>query len=78
MVLRLSSGLDVPLRQGSELLLAAGYAPVWRENGLDTVSLAPVHGALDITLQECGSKASFRMDDARQDVFRKWPKTARV
>src|SRR5215475_10053748 len=30
MVLRLAATLDVPLRQQNALLLAAGFAPVWR------------------------------------------------
>ena len=34
MVLRLSTTLDMPLRQSNELLLAAGYAPVWTEADL--------------------------------------------
>src|SRR5205814_633003 len=34
MVLRLSSALDMPLRQANELMLAAGYAPAWSEADL--------------------------------------------
>ena len=30
MVLRISGTMDIPLRQQNALLLAAGYAPVWR------------------------------------------------
>src|SRR5262249_60609191 len=30
MVLRLAAALDVPLRQQNALLLAAGFAPMWR------------------------------------------------
>jgi transcriptional regulator with XRE-family HTH domain len=52
MVLRLSSALDVPLRQSNELLLAAGYAPVWNESDLGEEALAPVQGALDFMLQQ--------------------------
>src|SRR5712692_6385047 len=32
MVLRLATALDVPLRQQNALLLAAGFAPAWRES----------------------------------------------
>ena len=32
MVLPLAAALDVPLRHSAELLLAAGFAPVWRDN----------------------------------------------
>ncbi|HEY6387837.1 MAG TPA: helix-turn-helix transcriptional regulator [Candidatus Acidoferrum sp.] len=35
MVLRLAEALQVPLRERNALLLAAGYAPVYRQLGLD-------------------------------------------
>ena len=35
MVLRLAEALDVPLRQHNALLLAAGFAPAWRETQLE-------------------------------------------
>jgi transcriptional regulator with XRE-family HTH domain len=47
MVLRLAAALDVPLRQQNTLLLAAGFAPVWRESDLDTPALAMVNRALE-------------------------------
>jgi transcriptional regulator with XRE-family HTH domain len=50
MVLRLSATLDVPLRQSNELLLAAGYAPVWAETDLSAQALAPIREALDYIL----------------------------
>src|SRR3954454_165612 len=34
MVLRLAATMDLPLRQQNALLLAAGYAPAWRERDL--------------------------------------------
>jgi transcriptional regulator with XRE-family HTH domain len=52
MVLRLAAALDVPLRQCNELLLAAGYAPVWAETDLGAAALAPVRGALDHILAQ--------------------------
>jgi transcriptional regulator with XRE-family HTH domain len=52
MVLRLSATLDVPLRQSNELLLAAGFAPVWTEAGLGALALAPVRDALDYMLRQ--------------------------
>jgi transcriptional regulator with XRE-family HTH domain len=54
MVLRLTAALDVPLRHSNELLLAAGYAPVWTETGLDAAALTPIRNALDhiLTQQE--------------------------
>ena len=35
MVLTLARALDVPLRERNQLLLAAGYAPQYRQSGLD-------------------------------------------
>jgi transcriptional regulator with XRE-family HTH domain len=52
MVLRLSGALDLPLRQSNELLLAAGYAPVWAETDLTATSLAPIREALDYILAQ--------------------------
>ena len=52
MVLRLSSALDMPLRQANELLLAAGYAPAWSEADLGAATLAPIRGALDHMLSQ--------------------------
>jgi transcriptional regulator with XRE-family HTH domain len=52
MVLRLSTALDVPLRNANELLLAAGYAPVWTETDLGAEALAPIRNALDYMLAQ--------------------------
>jgi len=52
MVLRLSAALDVPLRQSNELLLCAGYAPVWAETDLGAEALAPIRAALDYMLAQ--------------------------
>jgi transcriptional regulator with XRE-family HTH domain len=52
MVLRLSAALEVPFRQSNELLLAAGYAPVWTEARLDAQPLAPIRDALDYILTQ--------------------------
>ncbi|HZO28323.1 MAG TPA: helix-turn-helix transcriptional regulator [Chloroflexota bacterium] len=46
MVLRLADQLDVPLRERNTLLLAAGYAPVYAESGLDSAPMAPVRAAI--------------------------------
>jgi transcriptional regulator with XRE-family HTH domain len=50
LVLRLSEQLDVPLRDRNELLLAAGYAPVYGERPFDDPDLAPVRQALELVL----------------------------
>lgn len=47
LLLHLAEHLDVPLRERNRLLLAAGYAPVYRESTLDDPDLAPVRSALD-------------------------------
>lgn len=50
MVLRLCEALDVPLRERNILLLAADYAPAYRESSLDDAGLASVRSALDTML----------------------------
>jgi transcriptional regulator with XRE-family HTH domain len=52
MVMRLASALDIPLRQHNALLLAAGFAPVWRETALGAPELAQVRNALDYILAQ--------------------------
>jgi transcriptional regulator with XRE-family HTH domain len=52
MVLRLAAALDVPLRPANEMMLAAGYAPVWNETSLDAQALAPIRDALDHMLRQ--------------------------
>src|SRR6478672_226755 len=42
MVLHLAEHLEVPLREGNGLLLAAGYAPVYGERALDSEEMALV------------------------------------
>lgn len=51
MVLTLASALSVPLREQNALLLAAGFAPVYRETDLDAPELAPARRALDLILR---------------------------
>lgn len=50
MVLLLSDALDVPLRERNTLLVAAGYAPVYRETGLTAPELGHAHKALRLIL----------------------------
>jgi transcriptional regulator with XRE-family HTH domain len=52
MVLRLAGALDLPLRQHNALLLAAGFAPVWRETPFGAPALARVRAALDLILAQ--------------------------
>jgi transcriptional regulator with XRE-family HTH domain len=46
MVLRLGEHLDVPLRERNQLLLAAGYAPVYSESGLADPDMAAARQAV--------------------------------
>jgi transcriptional regulator with XRE-family HTH domain len=52
MVVQLTTALDVPLRQRNAMLLAAGFAPVYRESSLGAPELAPVRQAIDRMLKQ--------------------------
>jgi len=52
MVQLLSRVLEVPLRGRNELLTAAGFAPVYRETGLDAPEMAQVKQALGFMLRQ--------------------------
>jgi len=62
MILRLAAALDVPLRQQNALLLAAGYAPAWRESDLTAPQLARVSTALDLMLAKHEPYPAFVVD----------------
>src|SRR4051794_41944275 len=47
LVLHLAEHLDVPLRERNTLLLAAGYAPTYRQTPIESSEMAPVRAALD-------------------------------
>jgi hypothetical protein len=47
MVLTLAGTLDVPLREQNQLLLAAGFAPVFRDTDPDDAVMAPVWAAVE-------------------------------
>src|SRR5512145_2329753 len=51
MVLRLAERLDVPLRERNALLVAAGYAPMYRERPLDDPALAAAKEAVQLILK---------------------------
>jgi transcriptional regulator with XRE-family HTH domain len=52
MVMRLAAALDVPLREHNALLVAAGFAPVWRETDLGAPELAQVDEALNYIIAQ--------------------------
>ena len=52
MVVQLTTALDVPLRQRNAMLLAAGFAPAYRETNLAAPELMPVRKAIDHMLKQ--------------------------
>jgi transcriptional regulator with XRE-family HTH domain len=62
MVLRLATTMDLPLRQQNALLLAAGYAPAWRERELSAPGLEAVNRALDYMLAQHEPFPAFVVD----------------
>jgi transcriptional regulator with XRE-family HTH domain len=51
MVVRLAESLDLQLRDRNQLLLAAGYAPVYPESDLNGPLLEPTRHALEVILE---------------------------
>ncbi len=51
MVLRLCERLAIPLRERNALLMAAGYAPMYRERALDDPALAAARQAVELVLK---------------------------
>lgn len=51
MVLRLAERLGIPLRERNTLLVAAGYAPMYRERPLDDPALACARAAVELVLE---------------------------
>jgi transcriptional regulator with XRE-family HTH domain len=52
MVLRLAEALRVPLRERNALLLAAGYAPLYRQTGLDAPELEAARRAVELFITQ--------------------------
>ncbi len=62
LILHLASELDVPLREQNQLLLAAGYAPVFSEFDLTDDAMRPVADALAAILQGSEPNPTLVMD----------------
>ena len=62
MILRLTATMNLPLRQQNALMLAAGYAPLWRERDLSAPDLAIVNSALDFMLAQHEPYPAFVID----------------
>src|SRR5215472_12832689 len=52
MVARLTEALEIPLRERNPVLLAAGYAPVYRQAGLDSPDMDAARRAVDFFLEK--------------------------
>jgi hypothetical protein len=52
MIRRLSEALRLTFRQSNDLLLAAGFAPIWSDTPFDAATLEPVRQALDFMLAQ--------------------------
>jgi transcriptional regulator with XRE-family HTH domain len=62
MILRLAEQLEVPLRERNAMLLAAGYAPAYRERPLDDPDLLTARIAVDTILTAHEPYPAFAVD----------------
>jgi|HubBroStandDraft_6_1064221.scaffolds.fasta_scaffold38677_2 transcriptional regulator with XRE-family HTH domain len=62
MVLRLAEALQVPVRERNALLLAGGYAPIYRHTRLDTMELEGARHALDLLMRQQEPYPAFVVD----------------
>jgi transcriptional regulator with XRE-family HTH domain len=62
MVLHLAEELEVPLRERNNLLVAAGYAPVFRERTLQDPALHVARKAIDLVLEAQRPYPAFAFD----------------
>jgi len=62
MVLRLAEALQIPLRERNTLLLAAGYAPLFRETDLNTPEMAEARRAVEFILAQQEPFAAIVLD----------------
>ncbi|MFC8225373.1 helix-turn-helix domain-containing protein [Streptomyces sp. NPDC057287] len=63
MIMHLSDSLDVPLRERNRLLLAAGYAPRYRDRPLDDASISVVMDGLRLLLDAHLPYPALLLDD---------------
>jgi transcriptional regulator with XRE-family HTH domain len=62
MVLHLAEELEVPLRERNNLLVAAGYAPIFRERILQDPALHAARKAIDVVLETQKPYPAFAID----------------
>src|SRR5262249_39790342 len=68
MVLTLGEALDLPLRERNSLLVAAGFAAVYRETPLSAAALEPVRKAIQLLLRSTAPNPTFVVN-RRYDVL---------
>ena len=62
MIVKLSSVLDIPLRQRNKLLSSAGFAPIYSELDLSDPEVAPIRRALEFMLKQQTPYPAFVID----------------
>lgn len=68
MVLTLAQALELPLRDRNEMLLAAGFAAIFRETPLGAPALGPVRDAIQLLLDAASPNPAF-VSNRRHDVL---------
>jgi transcriptional regulator with XRE-family HTH domain len=62
MILHLAEMLEIPVRERNLLLVAAGFAPIFRERPLDDPALTLVRNAIDMVLERQKPYPAFGID----------------
>jgi transcriptional regulator with XRE-family HTH domain len=62
MLLTLANVLDIPLRERNFVLLAAGFAPIYGETGLDDPRMSRVRTAIEIILRNNEPRSAYAHD----------------
>ena len=62
MIIDLADALDIPLRERNAIMGAAGYAPVYPDEPLDTASMQPIERAVDRLLRQQAPFPAVAMD----------------
>jgi hypothetical protein len=62
MLLHLSEELEIPLRERNTLLVAGGYAPMFKARRLDDAALAAARRAIDVVLESQKPLPAFAVD----------------
>jgi len=62
MILHLAEQLDIPMRERNVLLVAAGYAPMFRERSLNDPEMLAARKAIDLVLEAQKPYPAFALD----------------